>query len=111
LDKVLRLPKRELRFQPIIPYPYVERDVSFLLDEKIRYADLANAFAALKIPELRGYKLVDRYRGPNTPAGKVSLTFQLIFQLEHRTLTSEEVDAIYNRIVSHFASQFAASLR
>src|SRR5262249_5118439 len=40
LDKVLRLPKRDLRYQAIIPYPYVERDVSFLLDEKIRYADL-----------------------------------------------------------------------
>ena len=111
LDRVLRLPKRALRYQPIIPYPYVERDVSFLLDEKIRYADLANAFAAMNIPELRSFKLVDRYKGPNTPAGKVSLTFKLIFQLENRTLTSEEVDAIYNRIVNQFASQFAASLR
>ena len=55
--------------------------------------------------------LVDRYQGTNTPPGVVSLTFRLVFQAADRTLTSEEVDRLYAKIVDEFAKSFGAELR
>jgi phenylalanyl-tRNA synthetase beta chain len=111
LTDLIQIPKNSLKYRPIIPFPSVERDVSFLLDESLPYSSLENIFRKLMIPELRSYKLIDRYKGPNTPPGKISLTLRLIFQSENRTLTSEEVDALYARIINEFKSAFGAELR
>ncbi len=111
LTDVVTLPKREIRNQPIIPFPFVERDASFVLDASIPYLELQQVFAEIKMQELRSYQLVDRYQGDNIPAGKVSLSFRFIFQSETRTLTSEEVDALYDQIVGKISSRFGADLR
>jgi phenylalanyl-tRNA synthetase beta chain len=111
LDKLIEIPRIETRYKPIIPYPYIERDVSFLLPESAPFASLEAKLMELNIPELRSYKLIDRYRGKTTPEGKISLTFRLVFQSENRTLLSEEVDALYARIVDEFGKIFGAELR
>ncbi len=111
LTDLVMLPKREIRYQQIIPFPFVERDASFVLDAAIPYFELQQVIAQIQIPELRSYHLVDRYLGGNIPIGKVSVTFRFVFQSETRTLTSEEVDALYDQIVVKVASRFGAELR
>jgi phenylalanyl-tRNA synthetase beta chain len=111
LTDLIRVPRKELKYKPIIPYPFIERDASLILSETIPYSDLEKLIKGLHIEELRSYKLVDRYKGPNTPPGKISLTFRFLFQSENRTLTSEEVDRLYARIVDEFTKRFDAELR
>lgn len=111
LTDLVGLKKEEIRYEPIIPFPYVQRDVSFILDESIAYGDLEKLFQQLNVENLRSFKLVDRYHGLNLPAGKVSLTFQLVYQSAERTLTSEEVDRLHNRIIEEFSRRFSAELR
>ena len=98
-------------YVPIIPFPYVERDASLILDESVSYSALENTILSLKVPELRLYKLVDRYKGKNMPAGKVSLTWRFIFQSSTRTLLSEEVDVMFARIVDELTRIHSAELR
>jgi len=111
LSDLIRLPTIELKYVPIIPYPFIERDTSLLIDENIPFSTLEETISGLKIQGLRSYKLIDRYKGANTPAGKISLTFRFQFQSESRTLTSEEVDRLYARIVGEFTKRFGAELR
>jgi phenylalanyl-tRNA synthetase beta subunit len=72
---------------------------------------MENVFKQLSISEIRSVKLIDRYKGKSTEAGKVNLTFRIIFQSETRTLLSEEVDALCAKIVTEFAKSFDAELR
>lgn len=111
LSDLIPIPTVELKYKPIIPYPFVERDVSFILNENIPYSTFEETIAALQIQNLRSYRLIDSYKGPNTPTGKISLTFRFLFQSENRTLTSEEVDPLYARIVNEFTNRFGAELR
>jgi phenylalanyl-tRNA synthetase beta chain len=111
LTDVIGLQTKDNRYQPIIPFPRVQRDVSFIVSEDIPYSQFEEAFHSLSIENLSSWKLVDRYQGTNTPRGKVSLTFQLIYQSDSRTLTSEEVDASHNRLIDDFARRFSAELR
>lgn len=111
LSHLVEIPMRRLRYEPIIPFPSVERDASFLLHEGILYVQLEALLEKLNVPELRSYKLIDRYQGENIPAGKVSITLRFVFQSTERTLTSEEADRSYQAIVDHIASAFGAQLR
>jgi phenylalanyl-tRNA synthetase beta chain len=111
LSDWIKIPKIKKTYQPIIAYPDIERDVTFIIDEKVPYSAMQNTIERLQIPDLRSYKLIDRYKGKNTPAGKISLTFRFVFQSENRTLLSEEVDVLYAKIVSDFAKEFGAELR
>jgi phenylalanyl-tRNA synthetase beta chain len=111
LSDLIAIPKTKTTYKPIIAYPDVERDVTFIIDEKVTYSAMEDAIQKLKIPDLRSYKLIDRYIGKNTPEGKISVTFRFVFQSETRTLLSEEVDALYAKIVAEFAKVFGAELR
>ena len=111
LSDLIKIPKIRKKYQPVIAYPDIERDVTFIIDEAVPYSAMQNTIERLQIPDLRSYKLIDRYKGKNTPDGKISLTFRFVFQSENRTLLSEEVDALYVKIVSDFAKDFGAELR
>lgn len=111
LTDLVTVPIEVLVYQPINSYPFVERDASLLLSEAVKFEQIDQTFKNLNIPELRSYVLTDRYQGPNTPAGVASLTFRFTFQAPNRTLTSEEVDRLYARIVDEFAKDFGAELR
>lgn len=111
LDELLKLPRRVRVYEPIIPFPFVERDASVIVDESIPYSALEETIRSVNVPELRSYHLVDRYKGKNTPPGKVSLTFRFVFQSDSRTLLSEEADALFARIVDALTSQHSGTLR
>jgi len=111
LSDLEKLPKREMRYQQVIPYPFVERDVSFIISDQVTFSQCETAFHNVKLANFSSWKLIDRYSGKNIPEGKVSLTLRLIFQAPDRTLTSEEVDAMYDQIVKRLSSDFQIELR
>jgi phenylalanyl-tRNA synthetase beta chain len=111
LTDLQEIPQVRLAYREIILYPFVQRDITLLLPETVVYGELEKVFAKLAIFDLQSYKLADMYKGSNTPSGKIAFTFRLIFQRPDRTLTSEEVDPLCDRIVSEFASNFGAELR
>lgn len=111
LSDLITIPVRVLTYEPINPYPFVERDASLLLSDAVTFEQIEETIKTLQLSELRSFALIDRYQGQNTPPGVVSLTFRFTFQATGRTLTSEEVDRLYARIVDAFAKDFGAELR
>jgi phenylalanyl-tRNA synthetase beta chain len=111
LSDLFQIPKTKTKYKPIIPYPPIERDITFVIDEQIPYSKMEDVFKQLAISEIRSFKLIDRYKGKTSEPGKVNLTFRIIFQSESRTLLSEEVDALCAKIVAEFARSFGAELR
>ena len=111
LSDLIQIQKRVLRYEPVIPFPVVMRDLSFLVNQDVPFSKFQGFLAGLDVPSMKDWKLIDRYEGKNVPAGKVSLTFRLIFQAPDRTLTSEEADAMFDAIVRDLSEQFQIELR
>jgi phenylalanyl-tRNA synthetase beta chain len=111
LDLLNRAERKPLVYVPIVTFPSVERDASFILNEAVPYSRLMDSLRKLQIPELRTCKLLDRYRGKNIPAGKISITLRFVFQSPSCTLTSEEVDLLYAKIITEFTSAVGAEAR
>jgi phenylalanyl-tRNA synthetase beta chain len=95
------------RFRPLDRFPAVARDLSVVVAADHQAADLERAIRADGGSLLRGAMIVDRYDRPPVPAGKVSLTFSLVFQHAERTLTGDEVQEAMARVIGTLRSRGA----
>ncbi|MHB9047512.1 MAG: phenylalanine--tRNA ligase subunit beta, partial [Pirellulales bacterium] len=94
------------------PYPSVARDLNLVVDETVRWADLARTVAATGSESLESLRYKDTYRDPERLGpGKKSLLFSMDFRARKSTLTNEEVDAIRDRIVGACQAKHGAQLR
>lgn len=99
------------RYEPLPRFPAVERDFSLLLPEHTKFAQIERAVQALAIPELRGFKAVDLFRGGQVAAGKYSLLLRVTFQSETATLTDAQLADFSARIASALGEKIGAVLR
>jgi len=99
-ERLLDFPLRSRKYQPISKYPAVERDFSLVLPDELPYAHLSSAIVGLALEEIRGYYPVDRFRGGTIPPQHYSLLLRVTFQSQARTLTSEEVAGLSQRLLT-----------
>jgi phenylalanyl-tRNA synthetase beta chain len=99
-ERLLVFPLRARKFQSISRFPAVERDFSLVLPDELPYARLSSAMAGLALEEIRGYRPVDRFRGGAIPPRHYSLLLRVTFQSQTRTLTSEEIGALSQRLLT-----------
>jgi len=96
----------------LIPkFPAVERDLSIVVDEQVRWADIAEAVNKKSPNELEDIRFVGIYRGKGIPTGKKSVTLTLRFRDENGTLTHETVDRFQADILKSLTESTGAQLR
>lgn len=100
-----RLYKQALR-QPVVRelsrYPAVERDFSFTFPDAVRWASVAEAIDALRIPELAARAPQEVFRdagGKAVAAHHYSLLVRTVFQAQERTLRDEEISGSAQRVI------------
>lgn len=97
-------------YQAIFKFPPVNRDLAFVIDEKIFYNDIRQEIKNFH-PLIKKVELFDVYSGKNLPDHKKSLAFHIVYQHEEKTLTSEEIDVIQNDLIKNLQEKFSAHLR
>jgi phenylalanyl-tRNA synthetase beta chain len=101
----------QTRFQSIPKYPETYRDISILVDQTVQAQTISDLILQTSGPLIRRVELYDQYQGKRLPSGKKSLTFALSFQSPDKTLTDEEVNPIFEKIVGSLSDQLGAALR
>ena len=92
-------------------FPGVERDVSLVVDEGVRWSAIDAAIAKHRAMPMVEHAFVTTYRGKPLAAGKKSVTVSLAYRDEKRTLTTEEVDAAERAMLSKLKGDVAFELR
>ena len=103
--------KNARRYQPIPRFPAVERDFSLLLEDRVTFAEVANAIRSLNLPEVASIEAGDLFSGKNVPAGKYSLMVRVTFQSREATFTDAQVADFSAKIVAALESSLGAALR
>ncbi|HWQ62354.1 MAG TPA: phenylalanine--tRNA ligase subunit beta, partial [Negativicutes bacterium] len=98
-------------YRPLPRFPAIARDLAVIMPQTVTAAQASAAIAAAGGELLANIRLFDMYTGEQVPAGAKSLAFALTFQAQDRTLTDEEVDGHYGRIVAHLENSLDAKLR
>ena len=99
------------KVKPIPRFPAIQRDLSIVVEENIRWADIISAVESRAPVELEGVEFVGIYRGKGIAAGKKCVTLSLRFRDEDGTLTHETVDGFQGEIVASLGDSTAAELR
>lgn len=98
-------------YHKIPSFPTVMRDLAVVTDEKVTWEDIIECIESLKVDYLDGIKFFDVYRGKQVEKGKKSIAFKLIFRAEDKTLKSEEVDALQEKILAKLDDILGVKLR
>jgi len=111
LHSLFQRQPQPFQYSPVIKYPSVIRDVSFIADQNVSYQDVKLTLEGLSIPYLEKYELYDRFSGSSVTKGKVSLSFRFHFRHPQRTLLAEEVENYQKKIIKTLSSEFNFQLR
>lgn len=111
LSKLLAMKTGRMKYKDINKYPSIVKDISFVVSEDVTCMELSNAIKKVGGKLLTNIELFDLYRGSNIGEGKKSMAFNLTFESFDRTLTSEEVMDVFNKIGVEIAKKFNCNLR
>jgi len=107
LKAVTNAPGKQYQEPP--KYPEVLRDLAFVVNEKILYNNIVKEIKNFS-DLIKQVELFDVYQGDKLGQGKKSLAFHIIYQAD-KTLTSEEVDEVQEKLVTHLEKELEAKVR
>lgn len=111
-ERVKKQLKLGTKFREVSKYPPITRDISFVVSNDFvpnNYFDLIRDLGGDLIEQV---ELIDKYEDSKKfDSDKTSYTYRIIYRSMERTLKSEEVDEIQDKIYNQTAEQFKAELR
>lgn len=111
LQQVIENPKHEERYQPISKYPAITRDVALAVDQSVENAEITNCFYDHGGKYLQSVQLFDVYQGSKLSSNKKSLAYKLTYQAQDTTLSDEQVNLDFERVLQRVEEKFAAVVR
>ncbi len=111
LDDLAKAEPAKVRAAVLSRYPSVSRDISLMLKEEIPAGDL------LKLIRKTGGKIVkycevfDIYQGEHISDGYKSVSLNIVYEDKEKTLTTEDVNSIHDKIVNELLNRYNAIQR
>jgi len=110
LDSFSRHKKTLDKVQPLNPFPAVERDLVFIVDQLLAAGDLQN-YILDHFSKVKKIEVFDLYQGDNLEKGKKSLGFRMKIEDHTKTLSEKELTSLQEEIITGVQEKFGATLR
>ncbi len=100
-----------IKYKALPKFPAAERDIAVLVDKTVAVGDLEATMIKASGALLESIRLFDVYEGDRIPEDKKSVAFAISFRAPDRSLTNEDVNKIFNKIVKDLQYKNNAQLR
>ncbi len=111
LEKLLAQSQKVRLFQEWPKYPAIERDLSLVVKGLVKGGDLITEIRGMGQGLIRDVELFDLFRGKRVPEGCKNLAFRIIYQSAERTLVSDEVQKLHDKIAQTLVQKYQASFQ
>jgi phenylalanyl-tRNA synthetase beta chain len=111
LDQDLAFNKKIPIFEVLSKFPSVRRDMALIVKENITANDIVNCIASCDESVIKETLVFDVYRGEGVDEGYKSVALGLMLQDSSHTLTEDEIDAIFNKVLKMLSNDINARLR
>jgi len=111
LDPLLGGAQHVPQLHPLPRFPAVQRDLSFILPEQSRFAELEKLVRDAHPEAMEELQYVTTYRGKPLEAGTKSVTITLVFRSATGTLTGESVEESIQKVIREAEQKLGAKLR
>lgn len=91
--------------------PIVERDLAFIMEQDQKIAELIRSVKSCDKELIKEVDIFDIYSGKNIEENKKSVALRVKIQASDKTLTSQEIDQISQKIIDQVKAKHNASLR
>ena len=111
LDKLLAKRTGKMKFKEISKFPAVKKDLSFVMNKEIESKEIENIIKKAAGNLLTDIDVFDIYTGENVGENEKSIAYSLTFMDSKKTLTEEEVNAVFEKIIEMVENKSEARLR
>ncbi|MBN2696105.1 MAG: phenylalanine--tRNA ligase subunit beta [Bacilli bacterium] len=111
LSHLLDMPRKSMVMKPISKFPEVTRDLALIIDRRLPADAVLESIARAKIKQLTDVKVFDLYQGDKIAQDKKSIALTVTFKDSEKTLSSDEIDALANKLLKHLENELQAVLR
>lgn len=111
LNTLISFYSDSVKYKQLPKYPAVSRDIAMLIDDNINVSKIEKIIKKDAGNILEGYTLFDVYKGSQIPEGKKSVAYSVTFRADDRTLTDDEISAVFDKILAGLKEQLGAELR
>lgn len=108
---LIELAQLQPQYKRLPDQPAVTRDLSLVVADSVRWADVAGVAQTSGGPWLESVEFLDTFRGGNLAAGTQSMHFGMTFRNAERTLSGEEADSAVAEIIRQCTDTLGATLR
>jgi phenylalanyl-tRNA synthetase beta chain len=110
-DTLLRHAVLVPKYVPVVPYPAVQQDLNFVVDESLRWEPMETVIRQAGGPLLESVRYRETYRDPKTDGqGKKRILLRITLRSTEGTLTIEQANAVRDQIVRQVTEQCGARL-
>jgi len=103
--------RRDRTYAALPRFQESTRDVAFIADEKLQYAEIISSIVLLNAKLIEKVELFDVYYGGNIPAGKRSVALRIVYRSKDGTLTHEEVDGAHEAVCEMLEKKLGVEIR
>jgi phenylalanyl-tRNA synthetase beta chain len=114
LDNIPAPKAKPTRAKPLLelsPFQPVERDFAFVVENKVKAADIVRAAQNVDKRLIAGVTVFDVYEGTGIEPGKKSVAIAVTIQPRDKTMTDQEIDALGQKIVAEVGKRTGGVLR
>ncbi|MBQ9279942.1 MAG: phenylalanine--tRNA ligase subunit beta [Clostridia bacterium] len=111
LEMLSQIESTEMKYREISKFPNVAKDVAFVVSDNTKSADIEAVIRKAAGKKLIGLKVFDVYKGANLPSDKKSIAYTLTFNDKEKTLSDEEVLAVFNKVIEKVTTECNATVR
>lgn len=111
LDKLFDKKTRGIKFKEVSKYPEVNKDIAFIVPKTIDSKEVENAIKKAAGRLLTNITTFDVYTGENVATDEKSIAYALTFSDSTKTLTEEEVNEVFNKIIIDVEKNLNAKVR
>ncbi|MCX7830567.1 MAG: hypothetical protein N2445_05865, partial [Acidobacteria bacterium] len=109
LNKLLKM--KDPSFKQFSRYPASRRDLSILVDSKVKWAKIEESLMNVGANCLNKIELKEVYQDEKLGKDKKSITLTLIFQSHEKTLSESDIESDLTKIIDKLKYDFNAVLR
>ena len=111
LDKLLAKRTGKMKYKEISKFPSIKKDLAFVMKKNIESKEIETIIKKSAGSMLTNIEVFDVYTGENVAEDEKSIAYSLTFMDTKKTLTEEEVNSVFEKIIEMVESKSEAKLR
>ena len=111
LSKLLSKKVGKMKYKELSKFPSIKKDVAFIVDKDLESAVIEKQIKKSCGNLLTNIEVFDVYTGEHVEEGKKSIAYSLTFSDSKKTLTDDEVNEVFNKVISDAEKVLSAEIR